>query len=104
MSSPLENLRLKFTTLQFAYKNSGFWDQIIRGELLPQRCTHKYVGEGVQFYVCSYFLYLCDTKRLLVVTAISLHKFRLKHPLLENYLSLSVLIELAGESGLAVVT
>ena len=39
LSSPLENLGLKFTSPQFAYKNSGFWDQIFRGELKPQRCT-----------------------------------------------------------------
>ena len=39
LSSPLENLGLKFSSPQFAYKNSGFWDQIFRGELKPQRCT-----------------------------------------------------------------
>ena len=39
LSSPLENLGLKFTSPQFAYKNSGFWDQIFRGELKPERCT-----------------------------------------------------------------
>ena len=34
-----ENFNLEFSSPQFAYKNSGFWDQICKGDLKPQRCT-----------------------------------------------------------------
>ena len=59
LSSPLENIGLKFTSPQFTYKNSGFWDHIIRGEpsevysrgtqlLRVDMSSYEYLG-GVQY-------------------------------------------------------
>ena len=39
LSSSLENLGLKYTSPQFAYKNTGFLDKIFTGEHKPHGCT-----------------------------------------------------------------
>ena len=56
------NLGLKFTSPQFSYKNSGFWDQIFTGELKPQRCTQ--VLEGYIFCIIIYLFALKESSQI----------------------------------------